>query len=348
MSSTAKRRRTEESSSTSVTSRLHTRSASKRPATKASIAISTAAEKRAIIRPYTKCISRVSVFEFFYDEKHKDERDLFLRAMSRMMNNTDIDDPWSYYAIAGIHGLPQKVYDSAESPGTKGYCEHGTVLFPTWHRPYVLLFEQAIIREAIKIANELKDVADKNKCLQVANLLRLPYLDWESSFTAYQGLPDVFTQLTIDVIYPYNDETTIPNPLRSYVLPVNLSKPISASDVFNPMAKPNYQIPETLTPFTPANYPTVRHPDSTYQSPPDTLNLSIQRSANLVLRPQLFAVMLQTSWNQFSNHFSDPVDNKVVHNPNFYGHFASIEVVHDAFHDAIGGNGGHMSYPDSK
>ncbi|CAG8720088.1 1794_t:CDS:2, partial [Scutellospora calospora] len=29
-----------------------------------------------------------------------------------------------------------------------------------------------------------------------------------------------------------------------------------------------------------------------------------------------------------------------------YGHFSSIEVVHDALHDAIGGAGGHMSYPD--
>jgi hypothetical protein len=132
------------------------------------------------------------------------------------------------------------------------------------------------------------------------------------------------------------------------VLPVNLSEPISTSDAFNPTAKPNYHIPETRTPFTPASYPTVRHPDATYQSQLDTLNLSVQRSCNLVLRPQLFAVMLQTDWAKFSNHYSDPVDGKTVHNKNFYGHFASLEVVHDAFHDAIGGQGGHMTYPDSK
>jgi tyrosinase len=254
----------------------------------------------------------------------------------------------TYYAIAGIHGLPQKVYDSAESPGAKGYCEHGTVLFPTWHRPYILLFEQAIIREAITIANELNDAASKNKCLEIANSLRMPYLDWESSFTAYQGLPDVFTRTSIDVTYPQDTTTTIPNPLRSYVLPVNLSKPISASDVFNPTAKPNYQIPETLTPFTPASYPTVRHPDNTYQSSVDALNLAVQRSCNLVLRPQLFAVMLQTDWAKFSNHFSDPVDGKIINNKEFYGHFASIEVIHDAFHDTVGGSGGHMTYPDGK
>ena len=28
-----------------------------------------------------------------------------------------------------------------KEPRRKGYCTHGTVLFPTWHRPYVALFE---------------------------------------------------------------------------------------------------------------------------------------------------------------------------------------------------------------
>ena len=347
MTSSAKRRRTEERSSTSVTSKLTAQSTLPSTSAVTPGVVSATEGERAAIHPYTQCIPRVSVLEFFYTNKHKDERDLFLQAMNAMMNNPHTDDPWSYYAIAGIHGLPQKEYDSAPSPIGRGYCEHGTVLFPTWHRPYILLFEQAVIRAAVKIANELKDAA-KDKCLQIANSLRVPYLDWESSFTAYQGLPDVFTRLTIDITYPHTETTTIPNPLRSYVLPVDLSKPISASDVFNPTAKPNYQIPETLTPFTPASYPTVRHPDATYQSSTDALNLSVQRSCNLMLRPQLFAAMLQTDWAKFSNHYSNPVDGKGSSNKHFYGHYASIEVVHDAFHDGIGGQGGHMSYPDSK
>ncbi len=53
----------------------------------------------------------------------------------------------SFFGIGGIHGLPYVQWDG--SGGTKpvpksewgGYCHHGSTLFPTWHRPYVGLFE---------------------------------------------------------------------------------------------------------------------------------------------------------------------------------------------------------------
>ena len=43
----------------------------------------------------------------------------------------------------GIHGYPTIEWDNA--PGNPvwgwGYCTHDSVLFPTWHRPYVALYE---------------------------------------------------------------------------------------------------------------------------------------------------------------------------------------------------------------
>jgi tyrosinase len=46
------------------------------------------------------------------------------------------------------HGLPYQPWDGAgqkpvdTSPDAwQGYCTHGNVLFPTFHRPYVMLFE---------------------------------------------------------------------------------------------------------------------------------------------------------------------------------------------------------------
>jgi len=62
-------------------------------------------------------------------------------------NNVD-----SYFQIAGIHGLPYIPWDNATSDegwnarsdarnAWGGYCVHGSVLFPTWHRPYISLFE---------------------------------------------------------------------------------------------------------------------------------------------------------------------------------------------------------------
>ena len=55
-------------------------------------------------------------------------------------------DVTSFFQVGGIHGLPFTPWDDAngKSLGNNqwgGYCTHGSVLFPTWHRPYVLLYE---------------------------------------------------------------------------------------------------------------------------------------------------------------------------------------------------------------
>jgi hypothetical protein len=42
----------------------------------------------------------------------------------------------------GIHGRPYKGWDNVNGPNTDtGYCTHDSVLFPSWHRPYLALFE---------------------------------------------------------------------------------------------------------------------------------------------------------------------------------------------------------------
>lgn len=62
-------------------------------------------------------------------------------------------DPFSYYEISGIHGQPARPWDGVDSvdfPPTDpnsdayiapGYCSHGSVLFPLWHRAYLAQFE---------------------------------------------------------------------------------------------------------------------------------------------------------------------------------------------------------------
>lgn len=57
------------------------------------------------------------------------------------------DNDFSWPAIGGIHGMPYVRWgdsgpDSSLGGDTfGGYCTHGSVLFPTWHRPYTALFE---------------------------------------------------------------------------------------------------------------------------------------------------------------------------------------------------------------
>lgn len=52
----------------------------------------------------------------------------------------------------GIHGLPKNEWDGVKGyfPNEKGgYCPHGTILFPTWHRPYLAMMEVSKLRSNV-------------------------------------------------------------------------------------------------------------------------------------------------------------------------------------------------------
>ena len=60
------------------------------------------------------------------------------------MSMTRQEDLISFFRLGGIHGMPYKAWDGVggEDPAQEaGYCTHGSVLFPTWHRPYIALYE---------------------------------------------------------------------------------------------------------------------------------------------------------------------------------------------------------------
>ncbi|KAF9368912.1 hypothetical protein CPC16_004939, partial [Podila verticillata] len=54
------------------------------------------------------------------------------------------DDPNSFFVIAGYHGQPFRGAGYANPSWWGGYCNHGNVLFPTWHRAYVRRLERAL------------------------------------------------------------------------------------------------------------------------------------------------------------------------------------------------------------
>ena len=66
-----------------------------------------------------------------------------------VMSANDQNIIQSFFQVAGIHGLPNQPWDGVvgstpfdpNSGQWGGYCTHGSVLFPTWHRPYVMLYE---------------------------------------------------------------------------------------------------------------------------------------------------------------------------------------------------------------
>ncbi|KAA8649292.1 hypothetical protein EYZ11_011394 [Aspergillus tanneri] len=81
----------------------------------------------------------------------------------------------SFYVIAGYHGQPFRGGGYSKEEWWGGYCHHGNVLFPTWHRAYLRRLEEALIN-----VSGFDDVA-------------VPY--W-NEFDDTQGVPELFTRKT--------------------------------------------------------------------------------------------------------------------------------------------------------
>jgi tyrosinase len=110
------------------------------------------------------------------------------------------EDPNSFFMIAGYHGEPFRGAGWGNSSFWGGYCNHGNVLFPTWHRAYVLRLEDAL--------RSIPGCAD----------VTLPYWDETSPASLENGIPWALTQETFEL-----DGATILNPLASYTLPRRLA-----------------------------------------------------------------------------------------------------------------------------
>jgi tyrosinase len=132
----------------------------------------------------------------------------------------------SFFKIAGYHGEPFRGAGWGNAAWWGGYCHHGNVLFPTWHRSYLLRLE-----DALRSIDGCGDVT-------------LPYWNELGVETLLYGVPRIF----LDTKYTFANGTTIKNPLRSYVF----QKAIF--DNLDPVPDADYS--------KPADYETVRYPFS--------------------------------------------------------------------------------------
>jgi tyrosinase len=72
---------------------------------------------------------------------HPDMMNIYLLGLQRMQSLPKTDR-LSWFQIAGIHGRPYAPWDNVRGNGNSGgYCTHSSILFLTWHRPYLALFE---------------------------------------------------------------------------------------------------------------------------------------------------------------------------------------------------------------
>lgn len=155
----------------------------------------------------------------------KDERQwtLYVLALERF-KNLPVDEKLSYFQVAGIHAYPQLTWDEGE-PSKKGgfYCTHGQLTFSTWHRVYMLLFEQLVWKHMKAIIEEWKLEKDEDSIWkEAADTWRLPYWDWarRQVYAETFALPEVLTMATVTIFPPKSKaelyEEKYPNPLYGF------------------------------------------------------------------------------------------------------------------------------------
>ncbi|KAI9750729.1 MAG: hypothetical protein M4579_006330 [Chaenotheca gracillima] len=128
------------------------------------------------------------------DPTHVDQVSLFTAALKQFQAIPHTKRE-SYFRIAGIHSEPLYLWDE-EGPQNKRqaneYCQHGVNLFPTWHRPYVLLFEQRLHEIMVQEIIPLFPKDQQTSLKRAANSWRMPYWDWASKKPVLDTVPEQY------------------------------------------------------------------------------------------------------------------------------------------------------------
>ncbi|KZV72071.1 Di-copper centre-containing protein [Peniophora sp. CONT] len=250
---------------------------------------------------------------------------LFIQALAAMQAE-DQQSELSYFQVAGIHGLPFVQWSGsgpssfASSDSWGGYCTHRNVLFPSWHRPYGVVFEQLLNQKAVDIANTY--TVDQGKYQSAAENLRSPYWDWAQNIIPP---PEVIELTEVTITMPNGSRQAVANPLFTYHF-----HPIDPGFADTPYTRWN----STL------RYPTSDGPDAKT----DVGRMKSQlASSQRNVRTSTYAMLTRAkTWADFSNTGLGG-DRASTAN--------SLEAIHDGIHNDCGGGtpdgriGGHMSDP---
>ncbi|KAJ2926541.1 hypothetical protein H1R20_g10554, partial [Candolleomyces eurysporus] len=229
-----------------------------------------------------------------------------------------------------------------------GYCNHGSVLFPLWHRPCVLAIE---VRLSIELPRERKlmsrsGVTDDTRKLWVdaATELRFPFWDWTDPRGETEGLPAVLRPQVFQFTLPDGSPSArIENPLALYNFGAIL--PEGFEDTFSPANGDRVS-------YFKAWSRTYRRPSSSPTPIEDYVEIDTlmrgdenQRSSVRQLR------------NQVGGLFCYPIPGEVaeLQRPSLWDQFSntsfqsknsgSIEAPHNTVHNLLGGSGA-MADPD--
>ncbi|RJE24069.1 hypothetical protein PHISCL_03605 [Aspergillus sclerotialis] len=188
------------------------------------------ATKEAQQGPNRKVPVRQNIDEWSSNPENEKQVKLFVMAMDRFQK-VDPTKRESYFQIAGIHGQPNIPWDEPidkSSAADKGYCTHNNILFPIWHRPYLILYEQRLYE--IMVGEIIPNFPEDERAAwtAAANEWRLPFWDWGIT----NKVPKLCKYPT--TVVPTADgksEERIDNPLYQFKMPTG--KPMGSGEVGN-------------------------------------------------------------------------------------------------------------------
>jgi len=120
----------------------------------------------------------------------------------------------------GIHGRPYQQFNGIQATkgnDNSGYCTHTSILFPTWHRPYLAFYEQVLYDIIQQVASWYPEGVVRDRYTSAALRFRIPYWDWAAPPPPGQSvLPySIGAYAAVEVDGP-NGRQLIANPLFSY------------------------------------------------------------------------------------------------------------------------------------
>ncbi|KAI9868865.1 MAG: hypothetical protein M1813_004716 [Trichoglossum hirsutum] len=281
---------------------------------------------------------------------HLEQKNLFLLAL-RFYVDMDPLDRDSFWQTAGIHGLPYMPWNESSLPQSVpvvGYCTHNSTLFPSWHRPYVTLFEQRIYEIMVNkiIPDDMpEDQTTQDSLKAAAKAWRFPYWDW----AAHNEVPILCQNQSVGV-YTKAGPATIKNPMYQYDLP-----PGKTFGTMGPPSNQNYVLRS-------ADGFAWELPIATGRCAPSFQEDAIAFQAGTVNNGQVATNIRNHDW--YSESIDDPTLKDSVHRlltyPVDYEVFATTnmnpvdaasnplgylncEYIHNNVHNWIGGDSGQMN-----
>ncbi|KAJ8126913.1 hypothetical protein O1611_g6723 [Lasiodiplodia mahajangana] len=283
------------------------------------------------------------------DPTDKTQFILYLLALKRLQA-VDPANRDSYFQIAGIHGYPYIPWDEPSTTqqeiGRKGYCVHANALFPPWHRPYMLLYEQRLYEIMV---NEIipKYPAYKDKYLEAARTWRLPYWDWAKN----PRIPQMARYAKVKISFGGEPKFELENPLYQFRMPNDKKmKVYGVGSIVNPEGKPleygeciaTSRCPEKAELEGDAWVSGVvndKKADEMMSEHSSVTDMSYGSAAELVYRLMTFPM----DYAHFATLARDEDATSVTASKTNVTNDINMEFIHNNIHYWVGGNGGHMS-----